>query len=114
MPGRIFIDTNRVIYALGQGSTKAYLDSPFISTQALYETASVASKRLALPVSEIRTLIFTIESMCRVGIISLITLHTALKVRERFSFSRYGSLIVASALEADCYIFTLKTCKIVD
>jgi hypothetical protein len=69
MLGRIFIDTNIVIYALGQGSTKAHLaaplfiDSPFISTQVLSETANAASKRLALPVSEIRTLIFTLEAM---------------------------------------------------
>ena len=110
MPGKIFIDTNIVIYALGQGSTKAHLaaplfiDSPFISTQALSETANVASKRLALPVSEIRKLIFTLEAMCRVEIISLVTIHTALKVRERYSFSWYDSLIVAAALEAGCDI----------
>jgi predicted nucleic acid-binding protein len=110
MPGKIFIDTNIVIYALGQGSTKAHLaaplfiDSPFISTQVLSETANVASKRLALPVSEIHKLIFTLEAMCRVEIISLVTIHTALKVRERYSFSWYDSLIVAAALEAGCDI----------
>ena len=103
MPGRIFIDTNIVIYALGQGATKEHLvaplfiDSPFISTQVLSESANVASKRFALPVSEIRTLIFTLEAMCRVKIISLITIHTALKVLERYRFSWYDSLIVDSA-----------------
>ena len=66
--------------------------------------ANVASKRLALPVSEIRKLIFTLEAMCRVEIISLVTIHTALKVRERYSFSWYDSLIVAAALEAGCDI----------
>ena len=110
MPGKIFIDTNIVIYSLGQGTTKAHLaaplfiDSPFISTQVLSETANVASKRLALSVSEIRKLIFTLEAMCRVEIISLVTIHTALEVRERYSFSWYDSLIVAAALEAGCDI----------
>jgi hypothetical protein len=28
MPGKIFIDTNIVIYALGQASTKAHLAAP--------------------------------------------------------------------------------------
>jgi predicted nucleic acid-binding protein len=48
MPGKIFIDTNIIIYSLGQASTKAHLaaplfvDSPSISTQVLSETANVA------------------------------------------------------------------------
>mgnify|MGYP001586786129 CR=1 FL=1 len=74
MPGKIFIDTNIVIYALGQTSTKAHLavplfvGAPSISTQVLSETANVASKRLALSVSEIRKLITSLEVICRVEI----------------------------------------------
>lgn len=47
MPGKIFIDTNIVIYSLGPASTKAHLaaplfiDSPSISTQVLSETANI-------------------------------------------------------------------------
>lgn len=110
MPGKIFIDTNIVIYALGQTSTKAHLAAPLfvglptISTQVLSETANVASKRLALSASEIRTLITSLEAMCRVEMISLITIHTALDIRERYGFSWYDSLIVAAALEAGCGI----------
>ncbi len=42
MPGKIFIDTNIIIYALGHTSTKAqlaaplFVASPFISTQLLF------------------------------------------------------------------------------
>lgn len=108
MPGKSFIDTNIVIYALGPASTKAplaaplFVGTPYISTQVLSETASVASKRLALSVSEIRKLITSLEAMCRVEIISLTTIHTALDIRERYGFSWYDSLIVATALEAGC------------
>ncbi len=108
MPGKIFIDTNIVIYALGQASTKAHLaaplfvGSPSISTQVLSETANVASRRLALSMSEIRKLITSLEVMCRVEIISLVTIHTALNIRERYGLSWYDSLIVATALEAGC------------
>ncbi len=108
MPDKIFIDTNIVIYALGQASTKAHLaaplfvGSPSISTQVLSETANVASKRLALSASEIRKLITSLEAMCRVEIISLVTIHIALDIRERYSFSWYDSLIIAAALEAGC------------
>lgn len=68
----------------------------------LSETANVASKRLALSVSETRKLIISLEAMCRVKIISLATIHTALDIRERYGFSWYDSLIVAAALEAGC------------
>ena len=70
MPGKIFIDTNIVIYALGQASVKAHLaaplfvGSPSISTQVLSEAANVASKRLGLSVLEIRNLITSLEAMC--------------------------------------------------
>jgi len=108
MPGKIFIDTNIVIYALGQASTKTHLAAPLfvglpsISTQVLSETANVASKRLALSVSEIRKLITSLAALCQVEIISLSTIHTAFDIRERYSFSWYDSLIVATALEANC------------
>lgn len=108
MPGKSFIDTNIVIYALGPASTKAplaaplFVGSPSISTQVLSETANVASKRLALAVPEIRKLVTSLEAMCRVEIISLTTIHTALDIRERYGFSWYDSLIVATALEAGC------------
>jgi predicted nucleic acid-binding protein len=108
MPGNIFIDTNIIIYALGHTSNKAqlaaplFVASPFISTQVLSETANVASKRLMLPVSEVRKLMSFLEKMCRVEIISLVTIHAALDLRERYNFSWYDSLIVAAALGVDC------------
>jgi predicted nucleic acid-binding protein len=110
MPGKIFIDTNVVIYALGQASTKAHLaaplfvGSPSISTQVLSETANVASKRLGLSVAEVRKLINSLEAMCRIEIISSSTIHKALDIRERYMFSWYDSLIVATALEVGCDI----------
>ena len=40
--------------------------------------------------------------MCSVEIISLVTIHTALNIRERYNYSWYDSLIVGTALEAGC------------
>lgn len=69
--------------------------------QVLSETANVASKRLALLVSEIRKLITALEAMCRVEIISLATIHTALDVREQYSFSWHdnGGILGMSKVE---------------
>ena len=108
MPVKAFIDTNIVIYALGPASTKTPLAAPLfagapsISTQVLSEMANVASRRLALPVGEISKLLVTLESLCRVEIITTATLHRALDIAGRYGFSWYDSLIVATALEAGC------------
>ncbi len=108
MPDKIFIDTNIVIYALGPNSTKAqiaaplFINFPHISTQVLSETANVAVKRLSLSVSDVKKLITTLESICVVETISLLTIHSALSIQERYSFSYYDSLIVSTAIEAGC------------
>ena len=108
MPVKAFIDTNVVIYALGPVSAKAQLAAPLfavkpiISTQVLSETANVVSKNLGLPSAEIRKLLTTLESMCRVEIVIPTTMHLALIIAERYGFSLYDSLIIATALDAGC------------
>jgi predicted nucleic acid-binding protein len=108
MPAKVFIDTNIVIYALGPHSEKTdraaslFVRQPTISTQVLSETANVALKKLAMPLPEARKLLTTLESMCRVEIITSTCLHSAPDITERYKFAWYDSLIVAAALAAGC------------
>lgn len=108
MPAKVFIDTNIVIYALGQTSTKTALAAPLfaahptISTQVLSETANVALRKLALPIAETRKLLTTLESLCRVEVMAPACIHRAIDIAERYGFSWFDSLIVATALEAGC------------
>jgi predicted nucleic acid-binding protein len=108
MPAKVFIDTNIVIYALGPHSEKTerasllFIERPTISTQVLSETANVALKKLAMPMPEARKLIITLESLCRVEIITSACLQRAFDITERYGFSWYDSLVAASALEAGC------------
>ncbi len=108
MPAKAFIDTNVVIYALGPNSAKAALAAPLfmhhptISTQVLSETANVALKKLALPLSETGKLLAMLETTCRVEIVTPATLQRALDIAGRYGFSWFDSLIIASALEAEC------------
>jgi len=108
MPGKSFIDSNIVLYAIGQPSSKAHLAaplfiaSPTITTQVISETANVASRRFGLSAPEIRRLVAWLELMCTVEIITLDSIRLALDIRERYGFSWYDSLIVASALESNC------------
>lgn len=108
MPVKSFINRNVVIYALGPNSEKAalaaplFMDHPTISTQVLSETANVALKKLALPLSETGKLLAMLETTCRVEIVTPATLQRALDVAGRYGFSWFDSLIIASALEAEC------------
>lgn len=108
MPAKVFIDTNIVIYSLGPHSAKAamaaplFAERPTISTQVLSETANVALKKLALPVSETGKLLAMLEAICRVEIVTPATIQHALDICGRYGFSWFDSLIVATALEAGC------------
>ena len=105
-----FIDTNIIIYALGAASTKTeksaslLTNKPSISTQVLSETSNVALKRLGLPISEVRRLIQSLETLCQVEMISLSTIYLGLAMQEKYHFSWYDSLIIATALQANCSV----------
>lgn len=108
MSAKVFIDTNIVIYSLGQNSTKAtqaaplFAQHPTISTQVLSETANVALKKLAMPLSETSKLLEMLEATCKVEIVTPATMQRALDIAGRYRFSWFDSLIVASALDAGC------------
>lgn len=109
MPGKVFIDTNIIIYSLGKNSTKAhivaplFLDRPCISTQVLSETVNVTTKRLGLVTSDVRQLIKTLHEVCHVELITMSTIEVALNIQDRYKFSWYDSLIISSALDAGCH-----------
>jgi predicted nucleic acid-binding protein len=73
-----------------------------ISVQVLNEFASVASRKLGMSWAEIREVLETVRSICRIEPISPKTHDRGLAVAERYGFSVYDSMILASALLADC------------
>lgn len=110
MSAKVFIDTNIVIYSLGPNSTKAtkaaplFAHAPSISTQVLSETANVALKKLAMPLSEASKLLAMLEATCRVEIVTSVTMQHALDIVGRYRFSWFDSLIIATALDSGCSI----------
>lgn len=110
MSVKAFIDTNVVIYSLGEKSIKTAIaatllsENPVISTQVLSETANIAIKKLSLSLEKTGDLLTMLKKLCRVEIIRLDTLDLALDVIHKYSFSWYDSLIVAAALQADCSV----------
>jgi len=77
---------------------------PVISTQVLSEYINVVKRKLKLPKNEIMDVCLQNIEMCRLQPVSFTTLKYAKILLDRYDFQLFDSIIVASALEADCHI----------
>ena len=104
----VFVDSNVLLYLLSGDPTKADRAEALlaaggtISVQVLNEFASVASRKLGMSMPEIREFLGVVRAVCTVEPISEATHDRGLAVSERYGFSIYDSMIVASALLAGC------------
>jgi predicted nucleic acid-binding protein len=105
-----FLDTNILLYLMSGDAAKAdraenlIAAGGVISVQVLNEFASVASRKLAMQVAEIREVLSVVRAVCSVEPISEATHDLALDLVERFQLSFYDGLIVAAAALASCRI----------
>jgi len=107
---RAFVDTNLFCYLYSADEPdKAHLVRAsisryerFVSTQVLNEFSNVCLRKLHIPVATVRRGIAEITSTCCVVTIDQTTVGLALDVHEKYGYSYYDSLIVASALESGC------------
>lgn len=103
-----FFDTNVLLYLLSADGNKAdraeaaLAAGGIVSVQVLNEFASVASRKLGMPIPEIREVLAAIRAVCRVVPVGEETHDLGLQVAERYGLSVYDSMIVASALLAGC------------
>jgi predicted nucleic acid-binding protein len=105
---RQFFDTNVLLYLLSADPAKArraeerIAAGGWISVQVLNEFASVASRKLRMPVAEIRECLEPIRSICRVAPVAVETHERALDLAERYGLSIHDALIAAAAQLAGC------------
>jgi predicted nucleic acid-binding protein len=105
---RTFLDTNVLVYLLTAGRKAEIvetilLDARFervISTQVVNEFIHTASSKARLEWPEIRAQLRMLRAACSVEIVRNEEQDDALALAERYGFSWYDSLIVASALAA--------------
>ena len=103
-----FFDTSVLLYLLSSETEKAdrvealLADSGVISVQVLNEFTAVASRKLSMPLGEIREVLETIRTVCRTEPLTVEDHDRAGEIMERYKFSFYDSVIVASALHARC------------
>ena len=105
-----FFDTNVLLYLLSKDAAKAdraealLASGGVVSVQVLNEFASVASRKLAITIPEIREILSTIQGVCIVKPLDIETHKLGLELAERYGFSIYDGMIVAAAVHAECTI----------
>lgn len=73
-----------------------------ISVQVLNEFTAAASRKLRMPLVEIREVLETIRDICLTEPLTVEDHDRACEIMEDYKFSFYDSVIVASALHAGC------------
>jgi predicted nucleic acid-binding protein len=113
MHGRIFLDSNILIYCYSLSDVLkqqvarelAWKNTPaIISTQVLQEFCSVMGKKYAIPYAEIRQVLYKLAKSFHVHNNSTHTIEHACAIAHRYGFSFYDSMIVAAAEECSCEI----------
>lgn len=103
---RTFFDTSVLFYLLSDDASKAdrveqlLAQRGVISVQVLNEFAAVAMRKLRLPLADIREILAVVRAVCTVAPVTAATHDRGLDVCERYKFSLYDSMIVASAMIA--------------
>ncbi len=119
MNARVFLDTNLFVYAID--SSKAERDkselarqlirsaiehtSGVISVQVLQEFYNTATRKLAIPLTPNQALEY-VEYMRMLEVVepSFAMVTSAIRLSQRLKFSFWDSMIVQTALTADCEI----------
>jgi predicted nucleic acid-binding protein len=111
MSGRVFFDTNVLIYAMALGDPRRdraqqlLAQGGTVSVQVLNEFAAVARKKTNMPWSEVQLALESVKVLCPNPLpITIDTHKEALAIAEKYGYRIYDALIVASALEARCTI----------
>jgi predicted nucleic acid-binding protein len=105
-----FFDTSVLLYLLSGDTAKAdrvealLAESGTISVQVLNEFTAVALRKLKMPLEEIREVLETVRDICLTQSLTVEDHDRACEIMEDYKFSFYDSVIIASALHADCKI----------
>ncbi len=110
MKGKVFIDTNVLIYSISTDAAKAskvghLMRQPLdfiVSTQVISEFINTCHRKNLLAVPDIRRAVEDFLLFFDLVLIEESTISAAFDLKEQHSFSWYDALIVAAALENNC------------
>lgn len=103
-----FIDSNVLLYQFSNETAKAQRaealirEGGVISVQVLNEVASVARRKMGMEWHEVRALSETLRALFKVMPVDEEMHAQGIRLCERYGFSVYDGMIVASALAGGC------------
>jgi predicted nucleic acid-binding protein len=103
-----FFDTSVLLYLLSAEAAKAdrveelLEQTGTISVQVLNEFTAVATRKLGLSFAEVREVLGVIRTVCVTHPVTVEHYDKAVEIAERYRFSFYDSVIIASALLSGC------------
>ena len=113
MPDKVFIDSNIIIYAYSVDElqkltiARDLLDAHeiiFMSTQTINEFLNVTMRKKMLSKAQATKIVDELFSMFSVEPINQNIIQKALTLSEKYRYSYFDSLMLASALVAECSI----------
>ena len=110
MNDRVFFDSNMIIYLSSEEGKKIIIvenkvresSQKVISTQVLNEFINVSYKKNIVEDNEIPLFVDKYAQAFELSNIYLTTIKKALETKERYHYSYWDSLIIATALESNC------------
>ncbi len=112
MQDKIFFDTNIIVYLYSEDEIEkrekiiniASKNDVFISTQVINEFSNVLYKKFNLKTNEILPVIEELQENFEIVNINMDTIKLAHRIKDKYKYSYFDSLIISSALENDCNI----------
>jgi len=103
----VFFDTSVLLYLLSSDADKAdrveelLAERGTVSVQVLNEFAAVALRKIKTPLSDVREILETVRTVCKVEPVTVAVHDKGLAVYERYKYPLYDCMIVSSALLAN-------------
>ena len=100
-----FLDSNIVLYALGDDDEKCRVAtalieaSPWISTQVINECSHALRRKLRWSPGKVAEHLSAIVRLVQLADVSISEIRSAWVLAERYGFGHYASLIIAAALQ---------------
>ena len=107
----IAIDTNILVYCHSNDepykqeiAVSLFAFYPVISMQVLSEYINIIKRKLNISKEEVMDVCLQNIELCLLHPVSITTLKSARCLIDRYDFQLFDSIVVASALEANCHI----------
>ena len=110
MNDKFFIDSNIILYGFSKDLFKKEIvktlirANPLISIQVVNEIINVLLKKFHFSIKDVKEVLNFLKLKTKITNLKLESIELALFIKEKYKYSYYDSLIIASALENDCTI----------